>query len=79
MRVVFLARITVVSESPLSIFIVDRWGTLIRLRCDQLTIDLFCQVLSEVLASLGVFVKESRNILSPTTFLPVAGRGDELS
>ena len=54
LRVVFLARITVVvNESPLSIFIVDRWGTLIRLRCDKLTIDLFCQVVSEVLANVG--------------------------
>ena len=79
MRVVFLARVTVVSESPLSIFIVDRWGTLIRLRCDKLTIDLFSQVVSEVLASVGVFVKETRNLLSAAPRLPVSGRGDGLS
>jgi hypothetical protein len=75
LRVVFLARFTVVvSESPLSIFIVDCWGTLIRLRCDKLTIDLFCQVVSEVPASVGVFVKENRNlsVLLPPCLWPDA-------
>ena len=77
LRVLFLARATVVvSESPLSIFIVNRWDTLIRLRCDKLNIDLFCQVVSEVPASVGVFVQETRNLLSAAPCLPVGWRGD---